>query len=129
MMSPSNGNIDVTKLDEAETRAQNAENHAPSPGWHDAWRCQANVANTAGGNDPQDCGWPLCGCDPYADKVIETLNESGFYVVPIEPMKEMIDAAIAMKVDRIKRLDLSPAGMEEAIREDYKAMVERSQKP
>lgn len=28
--------------------------------------------------DPaQDCNWPVCGCDPYADKVIEALEESG----------------------------------------------------
>lgn len=26
---------------------------------------------------PQDCDWPVCGCDPYADKVIEALQESG----------------------------------------------------
>ena len=23
----------------------------------------------------QDCDWPLCGCDPYADKVIAALGE------------------------------------------------------
>jgi len=28
------------------------------------------------GPDPQDCGWPTCGCDPYADKVITALAES-----------------------------------------------------
>lgn len=29
------------------------------------------------GPDPQDCDWPFCGCDPYASKVIEVLEESG----------------------------------------------------
>jgi hypothetical protein len=27
--------------------------------------------------EPQDCDWPFCGCDPYADKVISSLEESG----------------------------------------------------
>ena len=41
-----------------------------------AWKCKARTANM-GANDPQDCDWPVCGCDPYADKVIEALQESG----------------------------------------------------
>src|SRR5947209_12820951 len=40
-----------------------------------AWQCKARSANT-GANDPQDCDWPVCGCDPHADKVIEALEES-----------------------------------------------------
>ncbi len=27
--------------------------------------------------EPADCDWPVCGCDPYADKVIAALEESG----------------------------------------------------
>lgn len=38
--------------------------------------CKARSANM-GANDPQDCNWPMCGCDAYADKVIEALQESG----------------------------------------------------
>jgi hypothetical protein len=41
------------------------------------WECAARQQGTAGGNDPADCGWPVCGCDPYADKVIAALQESG----------------------------------------------------
>jgi hypothetical protein len=40
------------------------------------WKCKARSANT-GANDPQDCDWPTCGCDPHADRVIEALQESG----------------------------------------------------
>lgn len=40
------------------------------------WKCKARAANM-GANDPQDCDWPVCGCDPYADKVIAALQESG----------------------------------------------------
>ena len=40
------------------------------------WKCKARAANM-GANDPQDCDWPVCGCDPHADKVIEALQESG----------------------------------------------------
>jgi hypothetical protein len=25
--------------------------------------------------EPADCDWPFCGCDPYADKVFEALQE------------------------------------------------------
>ena len=24
---------------------------------------------------PQDCDWPFCGCDPYATKVLDVLEE------------------------------------------------------
>jgi hypothetical protein len=41
------------------------------------FKCKARAANM-GANDPQDCDWPVCGCDEHADKVIETLIESGW---------------------------------------------------
>lgn len=41
--------------------------------------CKAKEAGSAGGNTPQDCDWPGCGCDTYADKVIESLQESGAF--------------------------------------------------
>jgi hypothetical protein len=37
------------------------------------WQCGARSSI----DPPQDCDWPLCGCDPYADKVIEALIERG----------------------------------------------------
>jgi len=40
--------------------------------------CAARKAGTAGGNDPQDCDWPFCGCDTQATKVMETLLECGW---------------------------------------------------
>ena len=45
------------------------------------WKCKARSANM-GGNDPQDCNWPQCGCDPYANKVLDTIDESGFDIIP-----------------------------------------------
>jgi hypothetical protein len=39
------------------------------------WTCLAN--RSVGGNYHQDCGWPTCGCDPLADKVVMALQESG----------------------------------------------------
>jgi len=36
--------------------------------------CAARAAAT---DPPQDCDWPFCGCDPYASKVIDTLDECG----------------------------------------------------
>jgi hypothetical protein len=37
------------------------------------WRCPAKPT----ADPPQDCNWPVCGCDPIANKVIEALEESG----------------------------------------------------
>jgi hypothetical protein len=39
------------------------------------WLCAARRQGSAGGNDPADCNWPMCGCDPYADKVLAALQE------------------------------------------------------
>lgn len=49
----------------------------PSPS---TFLCAARHSDT-GANDPQDCNWPFCGCDPYADKVIAAIQESGFTLV------------------------------------------------
>lgn len=91
---------------------------APLP----VWECAAR--RSVGANDPQDCNWPLCGCDDHANKVIETLNESGFYVVPGELTSEMLAAAI--KAWGTMTYQTATAVMMNTL---YKAMVERSQKP
>ena len=39
------------------------------------FECAARRQGTAGGNSAADCDWPVCGCDPYANKVIEALEE------------------------------------------------------
>lgn len=38
------------------------------------WECSARKQNLP---EPADCGWPTCGCDPHADKVIAALEEQG----------------------------------------------------
>src|SRR5688572_5851451 len=38
------------------------------------WECAARRSATP---EPQDCNWPVCGCDPYADKVIAALEDYG----------------------------------------------------
>jgi hypothetical protein len=50
-----------------------ASGYAPVQEQNEQWRCGANKAL----DPPQDCNWPLCGCDPYADKVIAALAEAG----------------------------------------------------
>lgn len=45
-------------------------------------KCAARRQGTAGGNDPADCDWPMCGCDPHADKVIAALQECGHLLAP-----------------------------------------------
>jgi hypothetical protein len=52
--------------------------------------CKARAGNT-GSLDPQDCDWPFCGCDEYASKVLETVEESG-YATPREVTQMRVDA-------------------------------------
>lgn len=40
----------------------------------ETWKCAARKQSLP---EPADCGWPTCGCDPYADKVIAALEEQG----------------------------------------------------
>jgi hypothetical protein len=53
-------------------RALLAENERLRSEQLKAWTCKAR--RTA--DPPQDCTWPSCGCDPYADKVIAALEEA-----------------------------------------------------
>ena len=34
------------------------------------WTCKARPT----ADPPQDCDWPNCGCDPYANKVLDALD-------------------------------------------------------
>lgn len=38
------------------------------------WDCGARKQSLP---EPADCDWPVCGCDPYANKVMEALEECG----------------------------------------------------
>jgi|SRR5580704_2431728 hypothetical protein len=53
-----------------------------------SWKCKAQ--RTA--DPPQDCGWPGCGCDPYADKVIAALFEGnpGMSAMPSRPPTDLL---------------------------------------
>jgi len=57
------------------------------------WNCKARATNM-GANDPQDCNWPMCGCDPYADKVIEALQESGLLCTQRDRERAILEARI-----------------------------------
>lgn len=43
------------------------------------WQCGARQRHI--GAEVQDCDWPVCGCDPYASKVLDAIAESGFKIV------------------------------------------------
>lgn len=43
------------------------------------WKCGARQRNI--GPEVQDCDWPVCGCDPYASKVLDAIEESGLEIV------------------------------------------------
>lgn len=48
--------------------------------------------------DPQDCDWPFCGCDPYANKVIDAIDESGVYERDYQSAKAVGYAAAVAKL-------------------------------
>lgn len=49
------------------------------------WVCAARKQSLP---EPGDCDWPMCGCDPYANKVISTIEESGFSIVKVASIYE-----------------------------------------
>jgi len=48
------------------------------------WKCGARQRHI--GAEIQDCDWPVCGCDPYASKVLDAIEESGFEIVRKQPV-------------------------------------------
>lgn len=55
-----------------------------------AFRCGAR--GSVGANLPQDCNWPICGCDPYAGKVIAALQECDLLYERSGERRELIEA-------------------------------------
>jgi len=79
--------VEAITADARKTQAQLDELQGPAGGAHGgqteppqstgsqpSFKCQARQGQA---DPPQDCDWPMCGCDPYADKVIAALQESG----------------------------------------------------
>lgn len=60
---------------------------APQLGETQRWQCAARRQALP---EPGECNWPACGCDPYADKVIEALQESG--QLPSQPGDGALEA-------------------------------------
>jgi hypothetical protein len=48
------------------------------------WKCGARQRNI--GPEIQDCDWPICGCDPFASRVLDAISESGFKIVKDDPV-------------------------------------------
>lgn len=48
----------------------------------EGWTCAARKQALP---EPADCNWPVCGCDPHADKVIEALEEMGVRMIEHAP--------------------------------------------
>lgn len=92
-ISPRERDVLVAALDEAarQLSAISALTEPPEP----AFTCKARIG--AGANDPQDCDWPICGCDPAADKVIAALEEMGALTEPppaIEALAKIRDGKV-----------------------------------
>lgn len=66
--------------------------------------CKARSSVTS---DPQDCGWPTCGCDPYADKVLAALEESGAVVDRAEHDRRVTELLKANNREVERRRDIA----------------------
>ena len=64
---------DATK--EACRRAARAAIAAYEAALSTKWICAARNSTLP---EPIDCNWPLCGCDPGANKVVEALQDCGW---------------------------------------------------
>jgi len=80
-----------------ESATTNSSPSDPSSTRSDRWVCAARQRGIT--LDPKDCDWPVCGCDPLANKVLDTIAESGFVIVPKEGAP-MTDDQIKHMVDR-----------------------------
>lgn len=55
------------------------------------WKCKAQLT----ADPPQDCDWPSCGCDPYADKVLAALEEAAPGLFSIQRDNEQLRKALS----------------------------------
>lgn len=107
-----------------------AQSQPDARGGEGAWSCAARKQSLP---EPVDCGWPTCGCDPYADKVISALEESGALAAPPTPAPvsgaELREAAaIFRRLEKSIMTDLRTAhdrgpGASSAMREDDRDMI------
>jgi hypothetical protein len=79
---------------DTESRVEGVPGHFPRLSWRQPeplmWRpigfnCAARPNGsfqTPGGGDPQECDWPTCGCDDYANRVVASLEEAGLLKEP-----------------------------------------------
>lgn len=80
---------------------------------HIAFTCKARQQGTAGGNDPVDCDWPVCGCDPKANEVIAALEESGALSAALARVAEL-EARRALTHEAFGLLDTIVESWEES---------------
>jgi hypothetical protein len=82
---------------------------APSAEQPSPFKCLGR--NTAGGIQ-QDCNWPMCGCDPYANKVIEAIEESGLTIGNPFDSKEEVSRQFSQRVEP------ECAALDQAVKDD-----------
>lgn len=67
----------------------------------DRWVCAARQRGIT--LDPRDCDWPVCGCDPLASKVLDTIAESGFVIIPKDPSSTRSDVTVESLAYHVRR--------------------------
>lgn len=67
-----------------------------------SFTCKVRAAGLT--DPPQDCDWPNCGCDPYADKVLAALEEQAPGLFGIMRDNEELRAEVARLYGENERL-------------------------
>lgn len=63
--------------------------------------------HTAGANDPQECAWPHCDCDPVTNSVMGALMEEGI-LLDDGKVKKALDDVIAVVQSYVASKQSSP---------------------
>src|SRR5579883_1427131 len=69
------------------------------------WRCRADSR----ADPPIDCGFPFCGCDPDAERVIETLQACGWLdgdeAAALSKRATAAETEVARLKERVERME------------------------
>lgn len=80
------------------------------------WKCKANRH----ADPPQDCEWPTCGCDPYAYKVIDALEEQGFNFTRPAPA---VTADVVKLREQIALMAIGWTDVDDRVVQDLRAIL------
>lgn len=92
----------------------------PLPAVVTPWSCKARTGNV--GPEVQDCDWPVCGCDPHAQKVIDALDDCEYLLKPLRPEQAMTRRK---ERARLKEIAERCEGLSSEVRADVQHLLDR----